>query len=130
MTGRGGKHMEAILVLAHGSKRKETEDTLHSIIEQVKEITGNGEVYPAFLQFSSCDIESSIDGLYKRGIRNISVVPLFIFDGVHVTVDIPEEMDRIASKYDGLKIAMKGHIGADSRLAQIVADRAASGASC
>ena len=117
--------MNAVLILAHGSKRQETERTLDSLIRKVKAKTGLEHVYPAYLQFSEQSLEQSIHELVEKDIKSIRIVPMFLFDGVHVTKDIPEELDVIGKKYPGIKITMSRHIGDDDRLADILADRIA-----
>lgn len=115
--------MEAILILAHGSKRNETEQTLNSIVKKVRQKLGSELVYPAYLQFSAQDMETSIKQLIDKGIKKIIIMPMFLFDGVHVTKDIPEEIERIIQKYRGIDIKVTKHIGDDDRVADIIIDR-------
>ena len=118
--------MNGILILAHGSKIQETEAIVDSLVRKVKERTGEKLVYPAYLQFSEQNLEKGIRQLIDKGADSIKVVPMFIFDGVHVTQDIPGELEEVKSKYPRIKIEMSRHIGDDDRLADIIADRAAS----
>lgn len=60
--------MEAILVLAHGSKRNETEQTLNSIVQKVRHKIGSESVYPAYLKFSAQDMETIIKQLVEKGV--------------------------------------------------------------
>ena len=115
--------MNGILILAHGSKRQETEVILNSLIEKVKVKTGEEHVYPAFLQFSELNLEKGIKNLVEKGASCIKIMPMFIFDGVHVTQDIPNELKEIIAKYPQVKIKISGHIGDDDKLADIIVDR-------
>lgn len=115
--------MNGILILAHGSKRQETERILNSLVDKVKNKTGEGLVYPAFLQFSEQNLEKGIDYLVEKGARDIKVVPMFLFDGVHVTEDIPNELKEIKAKYPGVEIRMSKYLGDDDRIADIIVDR-------
>lgn len=115
--------MEAILILAHGSKRNETEQTLNSIVQRVKQKLGSELVYPAYLQFSEQNMETSIKQLVDKGIKKIIIMPLFLFDGVHVTLDIPEEVGKIIQKYGDIDVKITKHIGDDHRIADIIIDR-------
>lgn len=118
--------MEGILILAHGSKREETEKIVDSLVEKVKKKSGKELVCPAYLQFSKDSLDSGIERLVSGGATKIKVVPMFIFDGVHVTEDIPKELEEIKSKYPGVDIRMSRHIGDDDRLADIIVDRISS----
>jgi sirohydrochlorin ferrochelatase len=115
--------MNGILILAHGSKRQETEKTLESLVRKVKEKSGAELVYPAYLQFSDQNIEKGVDLLVEKGAEKVSIVPMFLFDGVHITQDIPEELGRIRNKYPGVDIRMSKHLGDDDRVAEIIVDR-------
>ncbi len=118
--------MNSILILAHGSQIKETEAIVDSLVEKVKKRTGSELVQAAYLQFSEQDLESGIRQLSDKGADSIKVVPMFIFDGVHVTQDIPGELEEIRARYPDIKINLSRHIGDDDRLADIITDRAAS----
>jgi sirohydrochlorin cobaltochelatase len=115
--------MNGILILAHGSKRQETEEIVNSLVEKVKVKTGEKLVYPAYLQFSEQNLEKGIDLLVENGVNNIKIMPMFIFDGVHVTQDIPNELNEIKTKYPEINIDMSKHIGDDDKLADIIVDR-------
>jgi len=118
--------MDGILILAHGSKRIETEEVMDSLVEKVRKKSGNRLVYPCYLQFSDNNLEKGVERLVGKGASSISVIPLFLFDGVHVTQDIPEEIEGIKAKHPGVEIMLGSHIGADDRLADIVMDRVAA----
>ena len=70
--------MNGVLILAHGSKRQETEEILNSIVEKVKKKTGINMVFPAYLQFSEQNLEKGIDLLVKSGAKTIHIVPMFL----------------------------------------------------
>lgn len=115
--------MNGILILAHGSKRQETEQILNSLVDKVKQKTGEKLVYPVYLQFSEQNLEAGIEQLIASGAKNIKVVPMFLFDGVHVTQDIPEELNALMAKHPGINIRMSKHLGDDDRIADIIVDR-------
>lgn len=118
--------MEGILILAHGSKRQETEETLNSLVEKVRLKLGETIVYPSYLQFSEQNLEKGIEYLVKNGATDIKVIPLFLFAGNHVTKDIPEELAAIRDKYSNINIRMSRHLGDDDRIADIIIDRVES----
>ncbi len=115
--------MNGILILAHGSKRQETEEILNSLTAKVMEKSGESLVYPAYLQFSGQNLEKGIDYLVAQGATDIKIIPMFLFDGIHVTQDIPEELDGIKAKHPGVRIRMSRHLGDDDRIAEIIVDR-------
>jgi sirohydrochlorin ferrochelatase len=124
---KGKSAMTGILILAHGSRQSETENTLQKIIEMVKEelksdLNTNLIEY-AFLQFSDNNLETGLKKLVDRGVTEIKVIPYFLFAGVHILEDIPAEIDEFLKEYPNVKINFGQTLGADKRLAQIVVDR-------
>jgi sirohydrochlorin ferrochelatase len=115
--------MDGVLILAHGSKRHETERILNSLTAKVKAKTGQTLVHSAYLQFSEQNLEAGVEYLVSKGAINIKVVPMFLFDGVHVTEDIPNELREIQAKHRNVEIRMSEHLGDDDRIADIIVDR-------
>lgn len=114
--------MNGVLILAHGSRRKETENTLQKVAQMVKEkITVPTEI--AYMEFSEQNIAYGLDQLVSRGIKQIKVVPYFLFSGIHILEDIPQELSDYAREHPGVTITMGETLGADPRIADILVDR-------
>lgn len=115
--------MTGTIILAHGSKRPETKLILDSIISKVSKKSGIKNIDGAYLQLCEPLLEEVLKKQYENGIRNIKVMPLFLFDGIHVLKDIPEYIEEITKELPGLEVTLTSHIGDDDRIADIVIDR-------
>lgn len=115
--------MTGILLLAHGSREGDTESTMRQITEYVKADLKNDMIEEAYLQFRDKNLEKGLLSLIERGADDIRVVPYFLFEGVHIKEDIPAEIRVFNEQYPNVKITMGSTLGADRRLAEIVADR-------
>lgn len=115
--------MKGVIVLAHGSKRKETETTLDSLIQKIQNRMKNVVIIAAFLQFSQQDLAVAVQRLSEQGVTEIKVVPLFLFDGIHVTKDIPDELAKLQAIYPHIAMCLTEHLGDDDRIAEIVVNR-------
>ena len=115
--------MKGYLILAHGSQRSESEKVLDSLMAKVRREMGPVLVESAYLQFSDRDLRGGIQSLVAAGVTQIGLVPLFLFDGVHVTQDIPREAAEILADFPGVSLTMSQHLGDDDRIAQIIIDR-------
>ncbi len=115
--------MKGILILAHGSREKSTEDTLKEVIQLLKIEMEDALIEYAFLQFSELNLEAGLNKLVAKGANDIKVVPYFLFDGVHIREDIPKEIEEYLTEKEGLKISMGKTLGADKRLVSVLADR-------
>jgi len=114
----------AIVILSHGSRLPEAQATLQKITALVS--SGVNEkfiVEGAALQFNQPDLPAAIARAADKGARQIVVVPLFLYLGLHMQRDIPEIIAEQGNLYPGIKISMAEHIGADPRLLDIIMDR-------
>ncbi len=115
--------MTGVLVLAHGSRKSETEITMEKIVEYAREILKMEHIEAAYMEFRARSLESGLLGLMAKGVDDIKVVPYFLFDGVHIQEDIPAEIAAFREKHPEVQVSMGGTLGADRRLAEVLADR-------
>ena len=115
--------MKGILILAHGSREKSTEDTLSEIIAMLKQDMKECLIETAYLQFNENNLEAGLNRLVNQGAKDIKVIPYFLFDGIHIREDIPREIEQYLADKDGIKISIGKTLGADKRLAMILTDR-------
>lgn len=115
--------MTGILLLAHGSREGNTEQTMHQITEYVKAALKDDIVEEAYLQFRDKNLEKGLLSLMSRGVSHIKVIPYFLFEGVHIKEDIPAELEAFRKQCPNVTITMGKTLGADRRLAEIVVDR-------
>jgi len=117
---------KALFVLAHGSKALEADNILEAIAEKVKLKAAGEFSYIGYgsLQISKPSFEEGIEELINMGVKEIVIVPMFIFIGNHVKYDIPEVLDVLKEKYSEVCFTMGKPIGADDRLVDIIMSRA------
>ena len=61
---------------------------------------------------------------YSRGIKQINVIPLFLSPGIHVTQDIPTEIDLALKQFDRpIKIELSPFIGKYSEIVSLLSDK-------
>lgn len=112
-----------IILLSHGSRLPEAQITLRKIIDQVV-ATGDFEVVEgASLQFNQPDLPTTIIKVAEMGMERIIVVPLFLYQGMHMKKDIPGIINEHRLIYPDIDIVMTGNIGADPKLVEILLDR-------
>ena len=115
--------MKGVLIVGHGSRRKETEQTLETVAEITREKLPDIPMEIAYMEFGEVDIPTGLDALIGLGAKEIAVVPYFLFDGIHIREDIPEALEEYKAEHPGISITMGKPFGADERLAAILADR-------
>lgn len=115
---------KSLLIVSHGSQVEETKNTIFKVQESIKDRGIYEDVRVAFMEFNTPNIPDAIKDIYDDGIRDIVVVPMFLFRGNHIRKDIPELLRKIEKKYSDLEIFMAEPIGFDDRIVDIIAERA------
>jgi len=115
--------MKGVLIVGHGSRRKETGQILESVVEMARKKLREIPTEIAYMEFSERSIPAGLDALIAQGVNDIAVVPYFLFDGVHIKEDIPQMIEEYRSAHPGIKFKMGKPLGADQRIAAILADR-------
>ena len=113
--------MDGILILAHGSRRKETEETFEAIVAMVK-AKASVPIEEAYMEFSERDIAQGVDALLGYGVTHIRVIPYFLFEGMHIVKDVPREIEEALVDKPGITFEIGKTLGADPRLADILLD--------
>ncbi len=115
--------MNGVLVVAHGSRQRETEITLETVLEMAKRKLPDAVIEHAYMEFSDKTIDMAVNNLVKRGISNIKVVPYFLFEGIHLKEDIPNMVKECMQNHPNITVVMGETLGTDERLSEILIDR-------
>lgn len=113
---------QGVVILGHGSKAPEALKTLERATDFVARRLEDRVVAHASLQFNEPTIYQAVDSLVERGVKKITVAPLFLYLGNHLKEDIPAAIEEIKGKYHDLEFTFSKSIGDDMRIADIVLD--------
>ena len=120
-----------IVILGHGSRREEANAEVRELVTIMQDNKGVQENYlndevlyeAAFLSFGEPDLEMAVDGMVEKEVEKIVVIPLFLVTGNHIKQDIPEEMDKLVSKYPRVEFVRSRHLGIHPALVDIIQER-------
>jgi sirohydrochlorin ferrochelatase len=120
--------MKALLLVAHGSRRQQSNDEVDKLAEQLRERCGEEYqiVHSAFLELADTLIPDGIRRCAQEGATEIVVLPYFLNSGRHVVTDIPEEVDSVRDELPGVEIKLASHLGASSVMLDLLVDTAHS----
>lgn len=110
------------LLLGHGSRRQEANQGLIEVARKVSRILGE-EVTPVFMDHDKPSLPDGVLEKIQEGAKKIIIMPLFLFRGMHVTVDIHEEIREIKEQYPDVEILFTNELGADDVIAQLASVR-------
>lgn len=111
-----------IILLGHGSRRKEANVGLIEVAEKVSQLLGQS-VTPAYMGYDQPSLPEAVEAKILEGAMNIVVMPLFLFRGIHVTIDIHEELRELREQHPNVEIVFTRELGADDVIANLAADR-------
>lgn len=116
--------MKALLIIAHGSRKKAANKEIASVADQVRQISSNGYdiVSHAFLEFADPDIVSGINQCVESGATEVTVVPYFLAAGSHVVRDIPAELSSCRKNHPELTVNLSPHFGIINSIAKNIVE--------
>ena len=114
--------MHILLLVAHGSRRKESNIEIESLSKKISTLEPNefDKVMPAFLEFASPSIPEAIKECNDLGATKVTILPYFLSAGVHITRDIPNEITEASEGSPGLEIIVANYFGSRDEIAQIL----------
>lgn len=114
--------MKALLIIAHGSRRKDSNDEVRRLADRIRENSGPSFdlVTSAFLEISSPQMDSAIADLAEEGVTEIVVFPYFLAAGTHVVNDIPRIVGEEKANHPKINFEILPHLGALQGISSLV----------
>lgn len=113
----------AILLVGHGSRRSEANDALVKLRELVEWKRPGSKIAYCFLQFAKPNLREALAELDENHLEEITIVPVFLYDGIHIQEDIPAILAEEATARPHLRLVLAPVLGIDERMAEIIWDR-------
>ena len=116
--------MEALIVVAHGSKVESSNNEIKGIVNKIKENLKDDElkVFYAFLELAEPSIFVSINKAITQECKVIKIFPSFLAAGKHVREDIPAEIKRFKKRYPEIEFKLLPHIGECKGIENLILD--------
>jgi precorrin-8X/cobalt-precorrin-8 methylmutase len=80
-------------------------------------------VKAAYMQFVEPGIAAVLDACVAEGADRVVIHPFFLYAGVHVTKDIPAEIDEAKKRHEGVEFVYTEPLGVHESLVRIVLER-------
>ena len=125
--------MEKIIIVGHGSRKKDANDLEDVTVSLHKMIHPNCEsncVLPAYLQFCRPNLEDAIEMALQDKPDTIIIHPFFLGAGMHVTKDIPEIIEKAQNTHPHVKFIYTRPLGGHEWILRIVEERIKEAKGC
>ncbi len=114
---------EAILLVAHGSRRQEANDDLYRLAEMVQQSRPEKIVECSFLDVVEPTIPQGAATCISRGAERVLIFPYFLSAGRHVVDDLNHFRRQFQQKWPQVTFQICPHLGLHPLMVQIVFDR-------
>jgi sirohydrochlorin ferrochelatase len=114
--------MNALLLVAHGSRRKQSNDEVDQLAEKLREnCFGQYKIiHAAFLELAETLIPDGIKKCIDDGATSVIVLPYFLNSGRHVVEDIPNIVNETKKDYPDIDIRVAPHLGASDMMMELL----------
>jgi len=118
--------MRALLLVAHGSRRTESNEEVRDLTEQLRGRAGGrfGWVGHAFLELAQPSIPEAVAEAAVAGAREVLVLPYFLAAGRHVVKDIPDEVAIALREHPEVSVRVAPYLGAMAGVSDLLLDTA------
>ena len=116
--------MQALLLIAHGSRRAEANADLDYLAEEMRKRDRFPLIGTAYLELAEPNIADGGATLVDRGATTVTMLPYFLSPGVHVRKDLIEARTELATRFPAVEFRLAPHLGRHPLMARIVEERA------
>lgn len=114
---------DAVLLIAHGSRRPEANDDLSKLAEILRRRGTCPIVEIAYLELAVPDIPAGAARCVAQGARRVRMLPYFLSAGAHVTQDLERHRGELTQAHPGTAFELCAPIGLHPLIVDIVLDR-------
>jgi sirohydrochlorin ferrochelatase len=117
--------MKAILLVDHGSIRREANDMLIDVANLVQRMAGSDVIVRyAHMELAEPTIAQGFANCVEAGATDVVVFPYMLSPGRHSTTDVPRIVREAAANYPGVTFSVTPAFGIEEKLGEIVLARA------
>ncbi len=121
--------MKGILIVDHGSQKREANDMLRVMADLIHTMAGPGVVVRyAHMELADPDIAAGFSSCVQAGATDVTVFPYMLSPGRHSTADIPRMVANVARAFPNVSFSVTPAFGLHEKLAEVVLERAGIGA--
>lgn len=118
--------MNALLLIAHGSRRAEANADLEFVAAEMRRRGRFDFVQCSYLELAEPDIHTGGTKCVSTGATNVILLPYFLSPGRHVTEDLTAARDQLAAEFPHVMFKLAAPLAGHPSLLDAVADRASS----
>lgn len=117
--------MKAILLIDHGSRRKEANDMVHCMANLLQALAGPDVIVRgAHMELDSPDIAQGLASCVEAGATEVIAFPYMLSPGRHSIQDIPRMVAAAAARFPDVTFHVTPAFGVHEKLGELILARA------
>ncbi|CAN6574990.1 unnamed protein product [Malus baccata var. baccata] len=114
---------DGVIIVDHGSRRKESNLMLNEFVSMFREKTGYPIVEAAHMELAEPSIRDAFSSCVEQGANRVVVSPFFLSPGRHWNQDIPSLTAEAAKEHPGVSYIVTAPLGLHHLLVDVLNDR-------
>lgn len=111
----------ALILFAHGARDPRWAEPFQRLQKLIEAQLPGVAVALAFLELMTPQLPELVEQLVRQGCLEVTVVPVFLGQGGHVSRDLPPIADRLRQVHPGLNLQVAGAVGDDADVLAAIA---------
>jgi sirohydrochlorin cobaltochelatase len=103
----------ALILFAHGARAASWALPFQRLRELTAAQRPDVAVSLAFLELMTPSLPDEVQALVARGVREVTVVPIFLGQGGHLLRDLPQLLERLRASHPEVRFATVPAVGED-----------------
>lgn len=114
---------DAILLIAHGSRRAQANHDLEILADMVRKRVGETTVEIAYLELAEPSIPQGANACVRAGANRVFMLPFFLSAGRHVAKDLEDFKQTFTRDYPHVQFAVSPPLGLHPMIVEILLAR-------
>ena len=115
----------SLLVIGHGSRSQDAVTVFEKIVDLMRSKSDYSHVKGAHMELAEPGVAPVVEDLVALGVKDIVVVPYFLYEGMHYKNDIPEILEELSERFPAINFKLAKPIGYEPLLVDVLLQRAA-----
>lgn len=115
----------AMIIIAHGSRSNDFVITFNKIVNSIKQLNNDFNfIKSASMEINKPTLEEVVLELANQDVKNIVIVPYFLFKGIHLKKDISNKISKLEELYKEIEFKFAEPLGFDETIVNLLLKRA------
>jgi sirohydrochlorin cobaltochelatase len=110
-----------IVLFGHGSRDPAWREPMDAVAARVRAQSPGALVKCAFLELQQPSLPLAVEALAAAGVREVTVLPMFLGVGKHAREDLPRLVDVVRARYPELTLVVLPSVGESGPVLDLLA---------